>query len=543
MLQARVAAQKPQKKKGNPPHEEMRCESSEFVNTIFGNLGPTAQTWYRDFKVSLGEQPATWAVNTIFDNSDPTAQTWYRYFKVSLGEQPATWATFKRCICERFREADNQHKLLSRLHNLRWSGSQHSYTTKFLHLLSQLDSELPEGKQQAQKKNSSASDKFQASANTADKKSDRSMCEYCDKPGHHEGICFKKKAVVKASAAKKLVGSVGLHYQTGEASNRKKEKLYGYLCHGARVDDASVSVFIDSGASFNVMAPEVAANLQLPVTTLPEPLRVKLGGGQCVSIPRSIATITLSMDGFPEYDTEAFVMEIPEGKNVMLGLPWLKDHDTFCFAVRICEETSDKAARQLSQGWDQLRGHPEEEVVVKYKNTVFRAELPNVAPRRSVDVEAEVELSNGTPVARKQFSLSDAMKVAIRAWTLEMLEAGIIRPSKSPYCAPTFCVKKAVGWQIFHDFRGINFKLRVPATPVPRKEDIFDAMAGCYYFSAMDLLWGFFQVRLREKEIQYTAFSTSDDQFEYLVTPMDLACISSVFNLMMKRVFSDQHSF
>ncbi|KAJ8539116.1 hypothetical protein ON010_g12755 [Phytophthora cinnamomi] len=137
MLQAHVASQKPQKKKGNHPQfngetnddlqlwlfsteqyysncdEEMHADSSEFVNTIFANMGPTAQTWYRDFKILLGEQPATWAL-------------------------------FKQRIRECFREADYQHKLLTRIHNLRCSGSQQAYTTKFLHLLSQLDCELPE---------------------------------------------------------------------------------------------------------------------------------------------------------------------------------------------------------------------------------------------------------------------------------------------------------------------------------------------------------------------------------------------------------------
>ncbi|OWZ00504.1 hypothetical protein PHMEG_00028288 [Phytophthora megakarya] len=593
MLQAHVAAQKPQKKKGNPPR--FNGETNDDLELLLFST----EEYYSNYSEEM---------------------------------------QCESCIRESFREADYQHKLLSRLHNLRWSGSQHSYTTKFLHLLSQLDSELPEsvkrwyyqqnlrpetnafvsqnvpstlkevieladryedsrasqpgnakkdqstnakpqGKQRTQKKNSSASNKFQTSANTAGKNSDRPMCEYCDKPGNHKRISFQKKTDAKASAAKTCPLQAGLYYHTGEASNRKKEKHYGFLCHGARVDGASVSVFIDSGASFNAMAPEVAANLQQPVTMLPEPLRVKLGGGQRVSIPRRTATITLSMDGFHEYDTKVFVMEIPEGetrrraptcrhRNDQLDnlLFYAKDDymssagetkvishrqfrcmqhddDTFCFTVRICEETSGKAARQLRQGWDKLRCRPEEAVVVKNKNTVFRAELPNVAPRRSVDVEAEVELSDDTPVARKQFRLSDAMKVAIRAWTLEMLKAGIIRPSKSPYCAPTFCVKKAVGWRIVHDFRGINSKLRVPVTSVPRKEDIFDAMAGGYYFSAMDLLWGFFQVRLREKDIQYTAFSTPDGQFEYLVTPMRLACSPSAFNRMMQRVFSDQHSF
>lgn len=158
-------------------------------------------------------------------------------------------------------------------------------------------------------------------------------------------------------------------------------------------------------------------------------------------------------------------------------------------------------------------------------------------------LEAEIELADDIPVVRKQFRLSDSMKKAIREWTQEMLAAGIIRPSKSPYTSPTFCVKKPVGWRIVHNFRAINAKLKIPATPNPRKEDIFDAMAGGYFFSALDLIWGFFQVRLREQDIPFTAFSTPDGLFEYLVTPMGLACSPAAFNRLIQRVFEDLRGF
>lgn len=108
-----------------------------------------------------------------------------------------------------------------------------------------------------------------------------------------------------------------------------------------------------------------------------------------------------------------------------------------------------------------------------------------------MDVEAEIELDDVSPIVRKQIRLSGAQKTAIRGWTYEMLAAGIIRPSKSPYSSPTFCVKKAVGWRIAHDFRAINAHVRTPANPVPRKEDIYDAMSKGKLFSAMDLLWVF----------------------------------------------------
>eukprot|EP00644_Phytophthora_capsici_P011966 jgi/Phyca11/106204/e_gw1.12.85.1 len=68
-------------------------------------------------------------------------------------------------------------------------------------------------------------------------------------------------------------------------------------------------------------------------------------------------------------------------------------------------------------------------------------------------------------------------------------------------------------------------------------------MAKGYWFSALDLLWGFFQVRLRESDIPYTAFSMPDGQFEYLVTPMGLSCSPAAFNRLMQHVFNDQRAF
>ncbi|OWZ09236.1 hypothetical protein PHMEG_00018097 [Phytophthora megakarya] len=64
----------------------------------------------------------------------------------------------------------------------------------------------------------------------------------------------------------------------------------------------------------------------------------------------------------------------------------------------------------------------------------------------------------------------------------EMLKAGLIRPSSSPHGAPTFCVKKAVGWCIVHDYRAMNNHT----------------------------------FRMRDADIKYTAFQTADRSYEYL---------------------------
>lgn len=70
--------------------------------------------------------------------------SWYRKFKNILGDQPRTWFLFKQQIRVRFRESDFEFKLLSKLHDLQVTGSQHEYTSKFMLLLSQSSLELPE---------------------------------------------------------------------------------------------------------------------------------------------------------------------------------------------------------------------------------------------------------------------------------------------------------------------------------------------------------------------------------------------------------------
>ncbi|KAE9050480.1 hypothetical protein PR003_g11236 [Phytophthora rubi] len=603
----------------------MNRDSSDFVDTIFANLGPSAQTWFRDFKLSLGQ------------------------------DQPATWSLFTTKIRERFRDSDFQQKVMTKLYELRWQGSQQEYTTRFLHLLSQLDEECPEFvkrwlyQQNLRQETSSfvsqnvpetlqdaieLAQRFKdsrpgssgrktdapkpaaKSATAAALKSEGSShrphtaklwCAHCKLSSHSTDVCRRKKAAEAAAAG------------TSEHPKKRggsEDNAYCYLSHVGVIGDKTVSAFVDSGASFNAIDPRVAKRLGLKVDQCDKPLKLTIGNNQDVLVPRRVTTIEVQLHGFPVYKTEAFVLPVPEGKHILLGIPWLRDvnpeidwrnhvirdrgsaiatnfhqcvregparvaggarqkavkkappselshndvmlyyskhvhtskfgptqvissrelkklkltEGEFCFFV---DTASEKVQRQLSTDWEVLRGHPAEELVKKYKDTVFRAELPDTPPTRTVDVEAEIELTDESPVARKQFRLSAEVKEAVREWTREMLANNMIRPSKSPFSSPTFCVRKAVGWRIVHDFRAINARIRVPATPIPRKEDIYDAMANGRIFSAMDLLWGFFQVRLREQDIPYTAFSTPDGLFEYLVTPMGLSSSPSAFNRLI----------
>ncbi|OWZ04312.1 hypothetical protein PHMEG_00023807 [Phytophthora megakarya] len=89
------------------------------------------------------------------------------------------------------------------------------------------------------------------------------------------------------------------------------------------MEGVAVSAFIDCGASFNAITPALATRLHLQVMGHNRPLKLKLGVGRVSLVPHRTCSISLSLSGFPEYQSTAFVMEVPESQDVTFGMPWL----------------------------------------------------------------------------------------------------------------------------------------------------------------------------------------------------------------------------
>ncbi|KAG3109584.1 hypothetical protein PI125_g10791 [Phytophthora idaei] len=101
-----------------------------------------------------------------------------------------------------------------------------------------------------------------------------------------------------------------------------------------------------------------------------------------------------------------------------------------------------------------------------------------------------------------------------------MVKKKLIRPRISPHAASTCSVRKPVGWRIVHDHRYLYSNTVRQSIPMTRKEDILDAMSGAYWFSTMDLMSAYYQVRMRMEDIKFTAFQAPNGLWEYLVLPM-----------------------
>jgi len=119
----------------------------------------------------------------------------------------------------------------------------------------------------------------------------------------------------------------------------------------------------------------------------------------------------------------------------------------------------------------------------------------------------------------------------------EMLEAGRIRPSDSPWGANVLFVPKPDGsFRCCQDYRELNKRIKHDTYPLPRIDVQMDMAQGVFW-SKMDLLKGFYQLPMHHDSVQFTAFNTLLGKFEFLVMPMGLQSAPGSFMRAMNQVF------
>ncbi|OWZ13069.1 hypothetical protein PHMEG_00013676 [Phytophthora megakarya] len=321
-------------------------------------------------------------------------------------------------------------------------------------------------------------------------------CNNCGEIGHISPQCKKPK---HNESKRYISGSVYAILEVEVLAYKNEDQ------------QTNVSVFVDNGSSFNGVTEGFVKKLELEVTEH-ELMQVYLD------------SIKYILENLPSYPCS-------EKKDIVLGMVWLREQNpdvnrkTFQIKprnkaarpipvkifnyyrhhghqgrhdpTRIISSTqfrriirkdkdveavsminphdSEKAERFKRQGLKTLKDNPSYPILRKYADTVFRTELPSETP----------------PI------------LLINARLFEIRPKPWFKQALYDQCT---CVKKTnfadesrarytiqldpVGWCIVHDFHQQNLATILPAIPMPLKEDTFDAMAGRFWYSCMDLFWG-----------------------------------------------------
>ena len=151
--------------------------------------------------------------------------------------------------------------------------------------------------------------------------------------------------------------------------------------------------------------------------------------------------------------------------------------------------------------------------------------------------------THGPPLRQPYRRQNPAVRREEMAQVQQMLSSNVIRPSNSPWASPVVMVRKKDGSLRFCvDFCQLNAATVKDAHPLPRIDDLLDALHGAKWFSTLDLKSGYWQVPISEQDKAKTAFRTSSGQlFEFNQVPFGLCNAPATFSRLMDRVLAALH--
>ncbi|GJR51298.1 putative reverse transcriptase domain-containing protein [Tanacetum coccineum] len=329
------------------------------------------------------------------------------------------------------------------------------------------------------------------------------LCTTCGKP--HPGVCYKatggcftcgstQHKVKDCPQAKqkqnmptdfaRLPPTTGRVYAT---TRDQAAKTSGTITGNLYIDDRTVFVLFDTGATHSIISTTFAKKLNMTPTPLIERVIISTPMKNHMLIDHEYVNCPLRFDDRirPANLLPIHMLDF----DVILGMDWLASHRATidCYArtvifgnvrqpefvyhgsspLKSVKLISAMKARTLishgCQGFlasvmDTSLESPNIEnlFVVREFVDVFPDELPGLPPAR--EIEFGIELIPGAePISKAPYRMAPVELKELKEQLQEMLENGFIRPSVSPWGAPVLFVKKKDGsMRLCIDYRELN---------------------------------------------------------------------------------------
>ena len=160
-------------------------------------------------------------------------------------------------------------------------------------------------------------------------------------------------------------------------------------------------------------------------------------------------------------------------------------------------------------------------------------------------IKHNIRTIDNIPIHTKSYRYPQIFESEVQNQVKKMLKDGIVRESISPYTSPVWIVPKkadATGLKkdrLVVDYRKLNNNTISNKYPIPDITDILDKLGRASYFSTIDLVSGFHQIQMEDKDIEKTAFSIKSGKFEFTRMPFGLKNAPATFQRVMDAILRE----
>ena len=149
-------------------------------------------------------------------------------------------------------------------------------------------------------------------------------------------------------------------------------------------------------------------------------------------------------------------------------------------------------------------------------------------------LEHEINTAEAAPIKQPPRRVPPYKRDVIDQQLDDLLAHGRIEQSQSPWSSPVVLARKHDGtYRMCIDYRRLNQCTVRDAQPLPRTDDVLEALGGACWFSCLDLASGYWQVPVAERDRTKTAFVTHRGQFQWSVMPFGLTNGPATFQRLM----------
>ena len=187
-----------------------------------------------------------------------------------------------------------------------------------------------------------------------------------------------------------------------------------------------------------------------------------------------------------------------------------------------------------------LEAWPEDQVekacsLLKEYHDIFSLEKRDMGHTKAAKHKIVLKDSDTPPFKERFCQIPPPQLDEVRAHLKMMLDAGVIRPSNSPWCNAVVLVrKKDVSLHFRIDFQKLNSLTVKDSHPLPRICETLESLAGAAHYSTFNMNSGFWQVPMDEESKQYTAFTLgSMGLYERKSMPLWLCSTPPTFQRLM----------